>query len=48
MFAGGIGVPFVAVVLACGSLLAAVALMFLKLEEAPPEATEAKFSAATT
>jgi MFS family permease len=38
MFDGGIGVPVVAVILACGSLLAACALLFLRLEETPPEA----------
>jgi MFS family permease len=42
MFEGGIGVPFVAAVMGCGSLLAAVALFFLKLDEAPPEALEAQ------
>jgi MFS family permease len=42
MFEGGIGVPFVAAVLACGSLFAAIALLFLKLDEAPPEALEAQ------
>ena len=42
MFDGGIGVPFVAAVLACGSLLAAVALMFLRLDTRPPEAAEAE------
>ena len=40
MFEGGIGVPFVAVVMGCGSLLAAIALLFLRLDEAPPEAVE--------
>lgn len=40
MFEGGLDVPFVAVVMAGGSLLAAAALMFLKLDEAPPEAQE--------
>ena len=38
MFTGGVGVPFVAVVMGCGSLLAAVALFFLKLDTTPPEA----------
>lgn len=42
MFEGGIGVPFVAIVMGCGSLLAAVALMFLRLDTAPPEAAEAE------
>jgi MFS transporter, AAHS family, vanillate permease len=42
MFEGGVGVPFVAAVMGCGSLLAAVALFFLKLDEAPPEALEAQ------
>ena len=41
MFTGGIGVPFVAVVMGCGSLLAAIALLFLRLDSAPPEAIEA-------
>ena len=41
MFQGGVGVPVVAVVLSCGSLLAAVALLFLKLDTTPPEAVEA-------
>ena len=41
MFEGGAGVPAVALVMGCGSLLAAVALLFLKLDEAPPEAQEA-------
>jgi hypothetical protein len=30
----------------CGSLLAALALMFLKLDQAPPEAIEAEKAAA--
>jgi MFS family permease len=42
MFEGGIGVPFVAVVMGCGSLLAAIALLFLKLDPEPPEALEAR------
>jgi MFS family permease len=46
MFEGGIGVPVVAVVLACGSLLAAIALLFLKLDTAPPEVLEAQSTAA--
>jgi MFS family permease len=41
MFDGGIGVPVVAIILGCGSLMAAIALMFLRLEEEPPEAIEA-------
>jgi hypothetical protein len=40
MFQGGIGVPVVAAILACGSLLAAIALLFLRLDTAPPEALE--------
>ncbi|MGW8370089.1 MAG: MFS transporter [Gammaproteobacteria bacterium] len=40
MFEGGIGVPVVAVILGCGSLLAALALMFLRLDESPPEAQQ--------
>ncbi|HMB73999.1 MAG TPA: MFS transporter [Gammaproteobacteria bacterium] len=42
MFEGGIGVPVVAVVMGCGSLLAAIALFFLKLDPEPPEAIEAE------
>lgn len=42
MFEGGFGVPVVAIILACGSLIAAIALMFLKLDTTPPEAAEAK------
>jgi MFS family permease len=45
MFEGGAGVPVVAVMLACGSLLAAFALLFLKLDTAPPEALEAESAA---
>lgn len=42
MFAGGVGVPVVATILGCGSLFAAVALMFLRLDPEPPEALEAE------
>ena len=42
MFQGGIGVPFVAVVMGCGSLLAAIALLFIRLDPEPPEAIEAQ------
>ncbi len=42
MFAAGVVVPIVAAILACGSLLAAVALLFLKLDTGPPEAVEAE------
>jgi MFS family permease len=35
MFEGGVGVPVVAVILGCGSLLAAIALTFLRLNTAP-------------
>ncbi|MGD2167515.1 MAG: MFS transporter [Gammaproteobacteria bacterium] len=42
LFEAGMGVPVVAVIMACGSLCAAVALMFLKLESEPPEAIEAE------
>lgn len=42
MFEGGFGVPVVSVIMACGSLLAAIALLFLKLDTAPPEAAEAE------
>jgi MFS family permease len=42
MFEGGVGVPAVAAILACGSLLAAIALMFLTLDSTPPEAAEAE------
>jgi MFS family permease len=45
MFAGGVGVPAVAILMGCGSLLAAVALMFLKLDPEPPEALEAEKAA---
>jgi hypothetical protein len=37
MFDGGISVPVVAVILGCGSLAAAIALLFLRLDETPPE-----------
>jgi len=40
MFEGGAGVPIVALVMGCGSLLAAVALWFLVLEPTPPEAVQ--------
>jgi MFS family permease len=40
MFEGGVGVPVVAVILGCGSLLAAIALTFLKLNTAPGAAPE--------
>jgi MFS family permease len=40
MFEGGVGVPVVAFILGCGSLLAAIALLFLRLDESPPEAQE--------
>jgi MFS family permease len=42
LFEGGLGVPVVAVILACGSLCAAVALLFLQVDAAPPEAAEAE------
>lgn len=42
LFEGGMGVPVVAIIMACGSLCAAGALMFLKLDTAPPEAAEAE------
>jgi MFS family permease len=45
MFEGGIGVPVVAFVLGCGSLLAAIALLFLTLDPEPPEAAAASRSA---
>ena len=38
MFVGGLDVPYVAAILACGSLFAAIALLFLKLDKEPPEA----------
>jgi MFS family permease len=41
LFNGGMGVPTVATIMAGGSLLAALALSFLKLREEPPEAVEA-------
>jgi len=40
MFDGGLGVPYVAAILACGSLLAAISLLFLKLNTAPGAAPE--------
>jgi len=40
MFAGGLSVPFVAIVLALGSLMAAIALAFLTVDPEPPEAVE--------
>jgi MFS family permease len=42
LFEGGMGVPSVAVIMAMGSLCAAVALMFLTLDRSPPEAAEAE------
>lgn len=42
MFEGGAGVPIVAFVMGGGSLLAAVALLFLRLDPEPPEAMEAE------
>jgi MFS family permease len=42
LFEGGVGVPYVATIMAGGSLLAAIVLMFIKLDEAPPEAIEAE------
>jgi MFS family permease len=42
MFEGGAGVPIVALVMGCGSLLAAIALWFLVLEPTPPEAVQAE------
>ena len=45
MFEGGIGVPFVAGVMGCGSLFAAIALLFLRLDSEPPEAAEARHAA---
>jgi len=41
MFQGGVGVPVVAFVMGCGSLLAAAALLLLRLDTAPPEAQPA-------
>jgi MFS family permease len=40
MFEGGLGVPIVAAILACGSLLAAISLLFLRLDSRPPEAAD--------
>lgn len=48
MFEGGIGVPYVATAMAGGSLLAAIVLMFIKLDAAPPEAVEAEESRASS
>lgn len=42
MFEGGTGVPTVALVMGGGSLLAAVALLFLRLDTTPPELAEAE------
>jgi MFS family permease len=42
MFEGGSGVPTVALVMGGGSLLAAIALLFLRLDTTPPEAAEAE------
>jgi MFS family permease len=42
LFQGGVGVPVVATIMAGGSLVAALVLLFLKLDTAPPEAIEAK------
>jgi MFS family permease len=47
MFDGGIGVPIVAAVLACGSLLAAIALLFLRLDAEPPEAVKVESAGAS-
>jgi MFS family permease len=47
MFDGGIGVPIVAAVLACGSLLAAIALLFLRLDSEPPEAVKVEAAGAS-
>jgi MFS family permease len=40
LFEGGMGVPTVAVIMACGSLSAAVAILFLKLDAIPPDAID--------
>jgi MFS family permease len=42
LFEGGIGVPVVATIMAGGSLVAAIVLVFLRLDSAPPEAIEAE------
>src|SRR5690606_25950729 len=42
LFEGGMSVPVVATIKACGSLVAAIVLVFLKLDAAPPEAIEAE------
>jgi len=42
LFEGGISVPVVATIMAGGSLVAAIVLMFLKLDREPPEVVEAK------
>ena len=39
---GGMSVPTVSVIMAMGSALAAVTLLFLKLDKAPPEAVQAE------
>jgi MFS family permease len=41
-FQGGMSVPTVSVIMAMGSLLAAVTLLFLKLDKAPPEVVHAE------
>ncbi len=45
MFEGGMGVPTVAVIMACGSLMAAVMLTMLRLDQSPPEAIETEQAA---
>lgn len=42
LFEGGMGVPTVALIMGMGSLMAAVALLFLKLDPLPPEGVEAE------
>ena len=46
LFEGGMSVPVVATIMACGSLVAAIVLVFLKLDAAPPEAVAAEKAAA--
>jgi len=42
LFEGGISVPVVATIMAGGSFVAAIVLLFLRLDPEPPEAVEAK------
>jgi MFS transporter, AAHS family, vanillate permease len=46
LFNGGISVPTVAMVMACGSLLAAIVLSMIKLDHEPPELVESQHAEA--